>query len=129
MPTRPRSHCSRPGCRNFKPCQLHSADAQRPTAAERGYNGKRWSSARRSTLKRDPFCMCTEECTCDWFGAGLLRCPLISNVADHYPDSRKDLIARGELDPDHPRFLRGLNRSCHSRETNRLQPGGWNDRI
>lgn len=51
----------------------------------------------------------------------------LSNVADHYPESRKELLERGVKDPDYPEFLRGLCRSCHSRETAKYQPGGWAD--
>lgn len=45
-------------------------------------------------------------------------------IADHYPLSRKELLARG-LDPDDPRHGRGLCKRCHDQETADRQPGGW----
>lgn len=47
-----------------------------------------------------------------------------ATVADHWPKSRKELVALG-LDPDDPEYGRGLCHRCHSAETARLQPGGW----
>lgn len=97
------------------------AEGERGTSAARGYSGKRWKSARKTTLRRDPVCTCEAED----HGHEPGRCLHLSNVADHFPESRKELLARGVLDPDDPKFLRGLCRSCHSRETARNQPGGW----
>jgi 5-methylcytosine-specific restriction protein A len=45
--------------------------------------------------------------------------------ADHWPLSRRELTEQG-LDPDDPRHGRGLCARCHSSETARHQPGGWN---
>ncbi|WP_433406947.1 hypothetical protein [Streptomyces sp. CA-146814] len=45
--------------------------------------------------------------------------------ADHWPLSKRELVARG-LDEHDPRRGRGLCHSCHSSETARHQPGGWN---
>ncbi|MFD7319547.1 hypothetical protein ACFV9D_00425 [Streptomyces sp. NPDC059875] len=47
--------------------------------------------------------------------------------ADHWPLSKRDLRARG-LDEHDPRRGRGrgLYASCHSKETLKHQPGGWN---
>ncbi|MER7155437.1 holin, partial [Streptomyces lydicus] len=52
-------------------------------------------------------------------------CGQRSAHADHYPLSRRELVARGD-DPDDPRHGRGLCGPCHSSETAQHQPGGWN---
>lgn len=51
-----------------------------------------------------------------------------STVADHYPISRRDLVAMGIRNPDAPERLRALCASCHGSETAEHQPGGWNRR-
>jgi 5-methylcytosine-specific restriction protein A len=48
-------------------------------------------------------------------------------VADHYPLSRRELVAQG-LDADDSQYGRGLCHRHHSQETARLQPGGFNAR-
>jgi 5-methylcytosine-specific restriction protein A len=45
--------------------------------------------------------------------------------ADHWPLSRRQLAAQG-MNPNDPKHGRGLCTPCHSRETARDQPGGWN---
>jgi len=111
--------CSEPGCPEFTTggrCEDHkrAAEQQRGSAAERGYSGVDWQSVRRAVLRRDRMCVI----------CGTAR----SKVADHWPDSRRDLLAASVEDPDAPYRLRGLCRPCHSRETAREQPGGWNRR-
>lgn len=66
---------------------------------------------REGVLARDPICKVCR------------RAP--STVADHFPLSRRELVAAG-LDADDPERGRGLCKPCHDRETARLQPGGWN---
>ncbi|GGT24640.1 hypothetical protein GCM10014713_17210 [Streptomyces purpureus] len=46
------------------------------------------------------------------------------DVADHFPLSQRELVARGEADPDGARHLRPLCVRCHNRETAKRQPGG-----
>lgn len=83
--------------------------AERPNASARGYD-HRWQRKRRRFLRANPACeLCGEP----------------SEVADHYPRSRKELLAAGILDPDQPEYLRPLCTSCHNRETAKHQPGGW----
>jgi 5-methylcytosine-specific restriction protein A len=66
---------------------------------------------RRGVLDRDPVCkVCWAE---------------PATVADHYPKSRRQLVAEG-LDPNNPQHGRGLCASCHGKETAKNQPGGWN---
>lgn len=106
--------CPAPALDGIARCQDHAreADRARGTATVRGYatRGHRLVF-REGVLARDPICkMC-------------LRSP--STVADHYPLSRRELVAAG-LDPNDPSRGRGLCKPCHDRETARLQPGGWN---
>jgi 5-methylcytosine-specific restriction protein A len=81
----------------------------RPTAAQRGYDA-RWRRIRRRFLEANPTCA---------------LCPAPSQVPDHYPRSRRKLLAEGIADPDRPQYLRPLCTSCHNRETAKNQPGGW----
>ena len=113
------SVCTTPGCPEYTldgRCAKHkrAAEQQRGTAAQRGYSGKAWQRARRIVLRRDPICK------------ACMRA--FSTDVDHWPDSRRDLIAAGVKDPDAPHRLRGLCHPCHSRETAREQPGGFNRR-
>lgn len=85
-------------------------DRARGTAAQRGY-GRSHRRFRRGVLTRDPVCV---------------LCLLEPSVeADHWPLSRRELEQRG-MDPNDPRHGRGLCHRCHSSETARNQPGGWN---
>lgn len=109
--------CTQPGCPTLTPgsrCSEHerAADTARGTAAQRGYGGKGWRFARRNTLRRDPVCVICHVAP--------------ATVADHYPISRKELLALGVSDPDAPARMRGVCAPCHGRETAAHQPGGWN---
>lgn len=92
-----------------------AAEQQRGTAEQRGYGRQHRTRFRAGVLARDPTCRYPDGC-----GAR-------STVADHWPRSRRDLVALG-LDPDDPQHGRGLCATHHSQETARLQPGGWNAR-
>lgn len=108
--------CNVPGCPELTDhgrctkCE-RTADKQRGTATERGYNGKGHAAFRYQVLARDPICV---ECRTKR-----------ATVADHYPRSRRELVALG-LNPNDPQYGRGLCFVCHSRETAQHQPGGWN---
>ena len=114
MPRAPRV-CSKPGCPRLTSsgrCDEHrtQADRARGTAAERGYTSAGHQRFRTAVLDRDPICM---------------LCRLAASVvADHWPRSRRELLAVGD-DPNDPRCGRGLCKRCHDRETARHQPGGW----
>ncbi|MFD6127658.1 HNH endonuclease, partial [Streptomyces hydrogenans] len=54
-----------------------------------------------------------------------MLCTKPATVADHFPESRRSLVARGVSDPDAWSRLRPLCTSCHSRETAKHQPGGF----
>lgn len=81
----------------------------RPTAAARGY-GAAWQRVRTRFLRANPIC---------------ILCGQPSQVADHYPKSRKQLLSEGITNPDAPEYLRPLCTSCHNKETAKHQPGGW----
>lgn len=107
--------CNRPGCPELIPagkgrcdgCE-READARRGTARQRGYD-RAHERFRRRVLRRDPRCvLCGEK----------------STDADHFPTSRRELVARG-LNPNDPAYGRGLCHSCHSAQTSVNQPGGW----
>jgi 5-methylcytosine-specific restriction enzyme A len=92
---------------------LHPPRASRRTpsgtARQRGY-GTAHQRFREAVLTRDPVCV---DC-----GTALSR------VANHYPLSRRQLVAAG-LDPDHGR---GVCKPCPDKHTANAQPGGWNVR-
>ncbi len=74
------------------------------------YSTSEWARKRKRFLYANPWCV---------------LCGQPANVADHYPLSRKQLIAQGVDDPDAPKCLRALCVTCHNRETAKHQPGGW----
>lgn len=112
--------CSTPGCpilttRGQSRCTDCDTKAERGrgTARQRGYGDRGHARFRRAVLARDRTCV-------------LCRARPSAH-ADHHPHSRRDLVAAG-LDPNDPRYGRGLCPSCHSSETAQHQPGGWNAR-
>jgi 5-methylcytosine-specific restriction enzyme A len=118
-PRRPPKVCTIPGCPNLATegkCPAHQAesrrasDQRRGSAASRGYGSQHRDRFRAGVLAREPQCA---EC----------RAP--STVADHWPLSRRELVARG-FDPDDPLHGRGMCKRCHDRATATAQPGGWN---
>jgi 5-methylcytosine-specific restriction enzyme A len=52
-------------------------------------------------------------------------CSKTATVADHFPESRRALVAKGVNDPDAFSRLRPLCTSCRNKETAKHQPGGW----
>lgn len=112
--------CSTPGCPELVPtpgrCDqcTRESERRRGSAASRGYGTRHTRRFREAVLARQPFCA--------------LGCGRPSAHADHYPLDRRTLELRG-FDPDDPKHGRGLCARCHSRETAREQPGGWNARV
>lgn len=107
--------CNVPGCPALTtggrcPDHTRQADRARGTAAQRGYRSRGHQTFRAAVLTRDPVCVLCREAR--------------STVADHYPLSRRELLARS-LDPDDPSRGRGLCTTCHGRETTQHQPGGF----
>lgn len=107
--------CTVPGCPEYTEggrCDEHrrAADQRRGGARARGY-GRAHERFRASVLARDPVCVLCHNSP--------------SVHADHHPLSRRELVDAG-LDPDDPTRGRGLCPPCHSSETAKHQPGGWN---
>lgn len=114
---RARRVCSTPGCPQItnggrcSTCRAR-ADRERGTAAERGYSGDHVTRFRTGVLERDPVCVHPDGCTDP------------ATVADHWPRSRRELVALG-LDPNDPKHGRGLCTRHHGIETAKHQPGGF----
>lgn len=120
--------CSQQGCPELCEsgrCHTHErqADRARGTWTDRGYNTTHWRGQRRACLRRDPLCQCEET----KHGHGH-ACYEQATVADHYPNSRRELVEAGIPDPDNTRYLRSLCKSCHDKHTAATTPGGWNKR-
>lgn len=105
-------------------CDTHQRDADlaRGTATQRGYTSRGHQRFRRTVLRRDPACVCT-----DMNHGHPALCGARSTVADHWPRSRRQLVDAG-ANPDDPAHGRGLCKPCHDRRTAADQPGGWNTR-
>ncbi len=120
MPSAPKKPCTQPGCTELVQafgsrgrCDEHeqAAEEHRGSSRWRGYTGRGHRRFREEVLARDPICVLC------------MKRP--SKDADHYPTSRKGLISQG-LNPDDPKYGRGLCSPCHKTETAEHQPGGWN---
>ena len=101
-----------PGCTELTDsgrCVVHAAKAERVrgNSTQRGYGSRHETSFRAEVLRRTPWCLCGKR----------------ANVADHYPRTRRQLVALG-LDPNDPQYGRGLCESCHNRHTGLTSPGG-----
>lgn len=113
MALKPRSRC--PRCKHLHggtgTCATCKATADdRPSASMRGYNREHRERFRAGALAKDPVCvLCHRE---------------PATRADHWPLSRRELVAAG-LDPNDPQHGRGLCASCDSTQTARRQPGGF----
>lgn len=117
--------CSKPGCPEYTdqggrcPDHRREAEQRRGTARQRGYGKQHETRFRPGVLARNPTCVCTEE-----DHGHDQPCGKSSLHADHWPLSRRELVAAGQ-DPDDPRHGRGLCGPCHSSETAQHQPGGF----
>lgn len=113
MPNRPPRRCGRCGlptvgrCRRCHAQVRKRSDTLRGDATQRGYGTEHRERFRKAVLARDAWCKC-----------GKHR----ATVADHYPQSRRELEAAG-LDPNDPQYGRGLCASCHGKYTSQAQPG------
>jgi 5-methylcytosine-specific restriction protein A len=97
------SVCVEPGCPNLKPCSAHRRDRGRPNATDRGY-GPRWKRNRARYLNANPTC---------------IDCGGKATVPDHDPVSRRELVARGDPNPDAWHHLKPRCKPCHDRKTGR----------
>jgi len=113
--------CSRPGCPNLSDragkcttCTTAADRIARPSSTQRGYaRNPQHRAFRAAVLARDPICVICHKAP--------------SVIADHWPRSRRQLIAEG-LDHNAPEVGRGLCRVCDGRQgvTRPDQGGGWN---
>ncbi|MGE7439340.1 MULTISPECIES: holin [Kitasatospora] len=107
-----------PGCPEYTTggrCEDHRREAEqrRGTARQCGYDRTHEREFRAAVLARDPVCVLCRTAP--------------SKHADHYPLSRRELVA-ADRDPNDPSSGRGLCASRHGQETARHQPGGWANR-
>lgn len=93
-------------------CQAQADRNRRPSGNP--YSSSGHLAFRTAVLDRDPICVVCE-----------IR---VATVADHYPTDRRDLVDLG-LDPNDPRYGRGVCASCHNKSTAQRSPGGWNAPI
>lgn len=100
-----------PGVSMCSRCKGEADRARRPDGSPYATAGHK--AFRESVLARDPVCV--------------LCLAARATVADHYPHERRDLVDMG-LDPNDPKFGRGLCKRCHDEHTARTSPGGWNRR-
>lgn len=110
--------CSTVGCPTLTAvgrCDACRAKAEqaRGTRTQRGYTNA-WLRISERYLARHPLCVVRRP-----------GCTLVATVSDHYPVSRRDLVAQGVRDPDADHRLRPVCAQCHGRETAVYQPGGW----
>lgn len=113
-PANPAPPCPVPVCPELTTggrCAAHEreATAQRVTPGTSAY-GRMWPRVRRAYLYANPWCV---------------LCGRGASVVDHFPLSRKQLLAQDAANPDAAKHLRPLCTSCHNRETARKQPGGF----
>lgn len=97
--------CGRPVTRGGV-CARHyrQADHARGTARERGYDAEHREHFRLPVLERDgPRC-------------AIRDCTTAATVADHYPRTRKQIIADGD-DPNNPDYGRALCKRHHDSHT------------
>jgi 5-methylcytosine-specific restriction protein A len=106
--------CTEAGCTRWTDlpagkCAEHLAEKRRrhdrirESTTERGY-GTAWRRRRARYLRAHPTCS---------------LCPAPATVPDHWPISRRELVAQGVADPDADQHLRPLCTHCHNRETGR----------
>lgn len=116
MPSRAPRRCTTPGCpRTPTPpsskCDRCATPRPRPSATTQGYDREHRDRFRAGVLQRDPVCVLCHQAP--------------SEHADHHPRSKRELRELG-WDDNNPAYGRGLCARCHSKETARHQPAGWN---
>lgn len=117
MPNMPLAPCTSPGCparvRGGGRCDTHKRHHRGQRVTWTDLYGPDWPDRRLDYLEQHPQCA---------------LCPRMARVADHYPVGIKRLRERGVASPHHDRYLRPLCWPCHSQQTGRREPGGWNAR-
>ena len=112
--------CSVVGCPNIyaraegSRCPKHRTEAKKKHWEKtRAYSTKGHRQFRSAVLTADPVCVVCQVAQ--------------STVADHHPRSRRELEELG-LNPNDPRYGRGVCKPCHDRSTAEHYPAGWNAR-
>jgi 5-methylcytosine-specific restriction protein A len=115
MPSRPPTVC--PRCRNTHGerrcphCAARRAREREPGQRTPGdERDQRTARSSRGFLRRHRVCV---------------LCGRPSQVSDHWPRTRRELLAAGVRDPDAWHRLRPLCKPCHDRHTAATTPGGW----
>ena len=111
MPKRP---CAHPGCNELidiskRYCEKHTPKENRPSAYQRGYDG-RWQRARKRFLAANPFCV---ECR-------KRNLFVLATDVDHIIPHKGSKILFWSEDNWQP-----LCHACHSRKTQSEDNGGW----
>jgi 5-methylcytosine-specific restriction protein A len=116
MPRKPLVPCSAvPSCPELTtggPCAEHAKQRakQRTNRGGSAY-GRNWRErVQPRFIYQNPWCV---------------LCGRAASVADHWPTSRRDLVARGEPNPDAFEHLRALCKACDAKERPKREPGGW----
>lgn len=120
MPHRAARRCTLPGCGEPAPgggrcvgCAREAAHRRALDPAQQGYRTPAHRAFRAAVLDRHKVCQC-HDLYC--LTHPNRSCVEPSTVADHWPLTRRQLIAR-DLDPDDPARGRGLCQGCHNRHT------------
>lgn len=122
--------CSTAGCANIiddtesKCLECRRRKDRRRTRVRNPYNTAGHQGFRRQVLARDPRCVCPGAVDHDGCGKHVGMCARPSTVADHYPYERTELIELG-LNPNDPRYGRGLCARCHDTKTGLTRPSGF----
>lgn len=100
--------CSVPGCYRITEhtrCEQHKTQDKRGKSRYLGY-GNAWRKVRDPFIKANPRCAGVD-------GEHHPNCDGRATVADHYPETRRELVARGVPDPDAWHRLQPLSAPCH----------------
>lgn len=116
--------CSTAGCPNLVQSGSKCRDCKRQAERERRPHGNPYATSghrrcRRQVLARDPRCVCTGDC-----GRHEGMCGAPSTIDDHWPYERKQLIEM-DLDPNDPKWSRGICKPCHDAKTARTNVAGF----
>ena len=107
--------CNIPGCPTLFDgtggrCPTHATQARRERVHNKVYSTAGHARFRDAVLTRDPICTACHTA--------------FSTVADHYPQDRRTLVDLG-LNPNDPRYGRGLCAPCHNKHTAATSPAGF----
>jgi 5-methylcytosine-specific restriction protein A len=118
--------CAKGGCPALVPvgtarCPVHGPKVKpRPSTTAQGY-GASWRRKRAAFIAAHPVCQG------DGAGGHHPRCDGVATVPDHDPLTRRELVARGDPDPDAWHHLVARSAACHGRKT-ALFDGAWGNK-